>query len=596
MSSRKPVYLIGVTLLTLVLSAPAALFCLLLSIQPFQLRQYTLNIPGLGPKVTFGSPLSAAEFWGDKFVYTSFSQPTFASTVLNGRFIYTDPESGEVTDSGRLPEFMPSCNLMKFGDRLWVVDFANNNNFEFVEGRLQKSDFPTPVTWAPNGQRVLVNGQPGIIKRSKMRYALWTIVSGKWVESHDIAFPNINHDWSFGTSRVSFKHLRRIWCINQGSQIHVFAHVDGCMLYHDGLELIPASPPDSTPDVQVQSNVPQADDQRSTVTESIEDGSATGWMLVQDLKQFTDQYPHMNPDLIEVNPMLVEGQPVATMAGRMPSGGVIADFFRLDGKRWSQFATQTFRLGTEWLQTGICSNGKKSYLVATTPLGKSDVYAVESTGLRLTNGARQVEVIGMQHLRHLLVTVPLLFLGLAILCGLCVWLMMSWFTKLDYEFGHQTVKLASLGMRGLARLIDLVCIVGSAVGLGYVLTRGLDWFTLFEAMNNRIDHSTIHTAAFALAIIGFWLMVVSFSQLFAQAWWGLTLGKKICGLRTLRTSLRHCGFMRSLCRELMMWVDAGYCLCWGLGILSIALTNNRQRLGDLASDTIVVQSKSLPIV
>ena len=74
-----------------------------------------------------------------------------------------------------------------------------------------------------------------------------------------------------------------------------------------------------------------------------------------------------------------------------------------------------------------------------------------------------------------------------------------------------------------------------------------------------------------------------------QAKWEITPGKWLCRLRTVRTSLRPCGFARSLAREIVFFVDCGNFICWTPGILSIALTDHRQRLGDLVADTIVVE-------
>jgi hypothetical protein len=74
-----------------------------------------------------------------------------------------------------------------------------------------------------------------------------------------------------------------------------------------------------------------------------------------------------------------------------------------------------------------------------------------------------------------------------------------------------------------------------------------------------------------------------------QARWGLTPGKWLMGLRTVRTSLRPCGFARSLLRELFMAFDAPLLLTPFPGITSMLSTDCRQRLGDLAADTIVVQ-------
>ena len=41
------------------------------------------------------------------------------------------------------------------------------------------------------------------------------------------------------------------------------------------------------------------------------------------------------------------------------------------------------------------------------------------------------------------------------------------------------------------------------------------------------------------------------------------------------------------------FVDSISLFCWTPGIVSIALTNRRQRLGDLVADTVVVETRSM---
>jgi uncharacterized RDD family membrane protein YckC len=75
---------------------------------------------------------------------------------------------------------------------------------------------------------------------------------------------------------------------------------------------------------------------------------------------------------------------------------------------------------------------------------------------------------------------------------------------------------------------------------------------------------------------------------------GATPGKWLCGIRTLQTTLQPCGFARSLARELLLCVDNVNFVAWTPGILCIALTDCRQRIGDLVADTLVVEVRSLP--
>jgi uncharacterized RDD family membrane protein YckC len=97
----------------------------------------------------------------------------------------------------------------------------------------------------------------------------------------------------------------------------------------------------------------------------------------------------------------------------------------------------------------------------------------------------------------------------------------------------------------------------------------------------------------AVWLLMMWLCTFGTVLVMAQGRWGITPGKWCCGLRTVQSSLRPCGFAKSLVREVVLWGDACGFLCWAPGLLSIALTNKRQRLGDLVADTLVVDASSM---
>ena len=89
-----------------------------------------------------------------------------------------------------------------------------------------------------------------------------------------------------------------------------------------------------------------------------------------------------------------------------------------------------------------------------------------------------------------------------------------------------------------------------------------------------------------LFIAGILIMAV---QIVWQAQTGQTLGKWICGVRVLRSTLRPCGLARSLLREILLVVDGVLMLCWVPGVISIVVTRQWQRIGDLLADTVVVE-------
>ncbi len=89
---------------------------------------------------------------------------------------------------------------------------------------------------------------------------------------------------------------------------------------------------------------------------------------------------------------------------------------------------------------------------------------------------------------------------------------------------------------------------------------------------------------FALAFLWMLLTLVAFSYL--EGRFGKTPGKWLLRIRVLGTDLRVCGFGRALVRNLLTFVDGFFNFL--VGVLLVALTENWQRLGDLAARTIVV--------
>ncbi len=69
--------------------------------------------------------------------------------------------------------------------------------------------------------------------------------------------------------------------------------------------------------------------------------------------------------------------------------------------------------------------------------------------------------------------------------------------------------------------------------------------------------------------------------------WGATPGKWAVRIRVLGTDLRPCGFGRALVRNLLKFIDGFFNFM--VGILLAALSENWQRVGDMAARTVVVR-------
>jgi len=87
------------------------------------------------------------------------------------------------------------------------------------------------------------------------------------------------------------------------------------------------------------------------------------------------------------------------------------------------------------------------------------------------------------------------------------------------------------------------------------------------------------------AAIG-WLLVMALLFTYTEGRSGVTPGKWVTRIRVLGTDLEPCGFGRALVRNLLKCVDGFFNFM--VGIMVVALSENWQRVGDMAARTVVV--------
>jgi uncharacterized RDD family membrane protein YckC len=155
-----------------------------------------------------------------------------------------------------------------------------------------------------------------------------------------------------------------------------------------------------------------------------------------------------------------------------------------------------------------------------------------------------------------------------------------------FAAGDRTAGHASIASRAVAQLVDVVFVAGPLpFGMYFVLTaKHLDelakskGFAGFLAWNWPIF----------LALL--WAFVAFIACVFAEGRWGVTPGKVVARIRVLGTDLEPCGFGRALVRNLLKFIDGFFNFL--VGIMIVALSENWQRLGDMAARTVVVDSRT----
>ena len=144
--------------------------------------------------------------------------------------------------------------------------------------------------------------------------------------------------------------------------------------------------------------------------------------------------------------------------------------------------------------------------------------------------------------------------------------------------------IAGVGSRFIAVLVDyLILIVG-----GFVLS--LILIVVFAAVHVFAHWSENWIMAFVFILI--FLANWGYFAIFEAFWNGRTPGKRAVKIRVIHRSGRAMSFLESLARNLVRFVDylPGV---YAVGVISIFLSKQNQRLGDMVAGTLVVHDREI---
>jgi uncharacterized RDD family membrane protein YckC len=142
--------------------------------------------------------------------------------------------------------------------------------------------------------------------------------------------------------------------------------------------------------------------------------------------------------------------------------------------------------------------------------------------------------------------------------------------------------LAGIGSRFIALLVDYL-IWGAGMVLVYFVA-----YLLLPALYifNRISAQW----AEAIVIFVFFLFNWGYFTLFEAFWNGRTPGKRVARIRVIQRSGRSIGLVESMARNLVRYVDQ-LPFFYAVGVITMFVTRQHQRLGDLAAGTLVVRDR-----
>ncbi len=140
--------------------------------------------------------------------------------------------------------------------------------------------------------------------------------------------------------------------------------------------------------------------------------------------------------------------------------------------------------------------------------------------------------------------------------------------------------IAGIGSRFLAALVDHILLaLGLAVGCVLVAL-------VADLLQLGFDESIVLT----LFGIGVYLALCAYYIFWETIWNGQTPGKRLVGLRMVRTGGRPIGFLGSSIRNFIRLIDFLPVL-YGLGIIVMFVDRRSRRLGDLAAGCIAIRER-----
>ena len=146
-------------------------------------------------------------------------------------------------------------------------------------------------------------------------------------------------------------------------------------------------------------------------------------------------------------------------------------------------------------------------------------------------------------------------------------------------------RLGGLGSRFIGLLLDSLIL-----GVAYLVLGGFT-AAMVGVFGEALSEKLIIVVV-AVVVILYFLLSFGYFIFFETIWNGQTPGKKAAGLRVVRRTGEAVTFGSVFVRNLMRIVDA---LPAGnaAGMIAIFFSENRQRVGDMVADTIVVREKNL---
>jgi len=138
--------------------------------------------------------------------------------------------------------------------------------------------------------------------------------------------------------------------------------------------------------------------------------------------------------------------------------------------------------------------------------------------------------------------------------------------------------LAGIGSRFLAQVVDFTIIVCSFI------------LILLATLGIGAISSGFSSAAVIFLLTATFLLIWGYYLAFEAFWNGQTPGKRVVGIRVVKTSGLPLGFLDSVIRNLVRIID-WLPFFYGVGLLVMFVSPRPRRLGDYAAGTVVIRER-----
>ena len=498
------------------------------------------------------------------------------------------------------PQFLTNRGWVTDGKRLWGIgdrEIIETDGTTVVTHRPQRL-LNTPSVWPA---AFLYEGHPAILDRDASDVErLLVLVDGEWEDKGEVALPGSNRVWAFDEQRGEKRLVPRTsgnstatataagawrWTkvVPAGGTYHLFqldiftttrpASSHG-VLYRQGFDFVSSWSEGDSVSALAPENSPT---------------EATGWTKVE-----TTGYPYcigvaaLGDDVILA---CGDGHVWKREGGEAARSPTFVKSVVLSGNLYGQVSllsspdsAELYVLNssqTQGLYVFLYQQPSSTKLPYYEPLLSQRLYRVEGFEVWMVRlwGRVLLKVMGVIAVGTLmLVAVGSRQLSLS--------------EEMSHSFGLTTVQLAPLGRRCMAKGVDLALLFTPFVILLAWLVAYMDSESLYFT-GLAASYGSLPSFGFEYALLfitlSHWTVPLFLIFTRYEGRYGVTPGKWLCGLRTLRTTLRPCGFARALLRELLMWFDTPLLLTVIPGVMCLLCSDRRQRIGDLIADTIVVE-------